>query len=149
MVSEYTPLEQWLYDTGIAMPGAVEEVARRIEASDWLAAHDAEVREAERERAALHAEEGYRMGEHCDDIAKRIRSGEPAEITARPVVAEEPDWEYGVRRRHGADVYPDEHTARWWVGRKGQDGERQWLVRRRPGTAPGEWERMPVEPGAE
>ena len=61
------------------------------------------------------------------------------------VVAEEPEWEYGVRRRHGVDEYADEHTARWWIGRKGQDGERQWLLRRRPGSAPGEWERVPVK----
>lgn len=45
---------------------------------------------AERERAALHAEEGYRLGEHCDDIAKRIRSGEPATIAARPGPQGEP-----------------------------------------------------------
>lgn len=43
-MSEYTPLEQWLYDTGVAMPGDVRRVARKIEASDWLASHDAEVR---------------------------------------------------------------------------------------------------------
>lgn len=94
--------EAFIYDGGESeyydpISGAKEQ--RRIagEIFDrWLAAHDADVREAERERAALHAEEGYRMGEHCDDIAKRIRSGEPAEITARPVVAEEPEaraWE--------------------------------------------------------
>lgn len=66
------------------------------------AAHDAEVRAEERERAALHAEEGYRMEEHCDDIAKRIRSGEPAEIAARPgVVPEEPEGEHVFIERYG------------------------------------------------
>lgn len=45
---------------------------------------------AERERAALHAEEGYRLDERCDDIAKRIRSGEPATIAARPEPQGEP-----------------------------------------------------------
>lgn len=43
-MSGYTPLEQWLYDTGVAMPGDVERIARKIEASDWLAARDAEFR---------------------------------------------------------------------------------------------------------
>lgn len=43
-MSEYTPLEQFLYDSGIAMPGDVRRIARKIEASEWLAAHDAEVR---------------------------------------------------------------------------------------------------------
>ena len=40
---------------------------------------------AERERAARHADEGYRWGENCDDIAKRIRSGEPAVALRVPV----------------------------------------------------------------
>lgn len=33
---------------------------------------------AERARAAAHAREGYRASENCDDIEKRILSGEPA-----------------------------------------------------------------------
>lgn len=74
------------------------------------AAHDAEVRGAERERAALHAEEGYRMEERCDDIAKRIRSGEPAEIAARPgVVAEEPEgrrWFSAAYRAQNGNIIP-------------------------------------------
>ena len=36
----YSDLEQWLYDTGFAFPGAVKRVARMIEKSEWLAAHD-------------------------------------------------------------------------------------------------------------
>lgn len=48
---------------------------------------------AERERAALHAQEGYRMGENCDDIAKRIRSGEPAAIGAPEPQGEPSDTE--------------------------------------------------------
>lgn len=43
-MSDYTPLEQWLYDTGVAMPGDVRRIARKIETSEWLASHDAEVR---------------------------------------------------------------------------------------------------------
>jgi hypothetical protein len=41
-----SPLEQFLYDTGIAMPGEVDRISKQILASDWLATHDAEVRTA-------------------------------------------------------------------------------------------------------
>jgi hypothetical protein len=74
----------------------------------------------------------------------RALAAHDAEVRAG-VVTEEPEWEYGVRRRNGVDEYGSEHWARWHVGRHGQDGERQWVVRRRPGTAPGEWERAPSE----
>lgn len=43
-MDSYSPLEQFLYDTGIAMPGDVRRRAHQIETSDWLAAHDAEIR---------------------------------------------------------------------------------------------------------
>lgn len=46
---------------------------------------------AERERAARHADEGYRHSESCDDIAARIRSGEPA-------VSDAPDHTDGDRK---------------------------------------------------
>lgn len=89
--------------------------------------------------------------ERCAEMPGRIAAleAELAEVRAG-VVAEEPEWEYGVRRRHGVDEYESEQWARWNVGRRGQDGEHQWVVRRRPGTAPGEWERVLVkQEGAE
>jgi hypothetical protein len=61
-MSDYTPLEQWLYDAGVAMPGAVRPLARQIETSDWLAAHDAEKR-AEWEAEQGEMEWGYLSGE--------------------------------------------------------------------------------------
>lgn len=113
-----------------------------------MAAHDAEVRAEERERAALHAEEGYRMEERCDDIAKRIRSGEPAEISARAgVVAEEPDWEYGATGwdpakvpslRESLDGALD--SQRYWIDVVGAPSR---LMKRTPGRKPGPW--VPVK----
>lgn len=44
MTDDYTPLEQWLYDTGIAMPGEVRSMAKSIEHSEWLTARDAQKR---------------------------------------------------------------------------------------------------------
>lgn len=36
MIEGYSELEQWLYDTGFAMPGDVRRKARMIEASPWF-----------------------------------------------------------------------------------------------------------------
>jgi hypothetical protein len=91
-VAEYTPTTEQMRDVFANLTLDSETRERRSIAFDrWLSAHDAEVRASERERAALHAEEGYRWGENCDDIAKRIRSGEPAEIAAREVPVEQGD----------------------------------------------------------
>lgn len=108
--------EAFIHDGGEAeyydpINGAREHRRFAGEAFDrWLAAHDAEVRATERERAALHAEEGYRLEERCDDIAKRIRSGYPAEIAARPgVVAQEPEgrrWFSAAYRAQNGNIIP-------------------------------------------
>lgn len=37
-MDEYSEIEQWLYDTGIAMPGDVRRYARMIESAGWFKA---------------------------------------------------------------------------------------------------------------
>lgn len=32
----YDDLEQWLYDTGLAMPGDVKRIAHTVRAADWF-----------------------------------------------------------------------------------------------------------------
>ncbi|WP_279367358.1 hypothetical protein [Microbacterium testaceum] len=57
----------------VRLRAAIDERLFTLPADDVRAAV-----EAERQRAAAHAREGYRGNENCDDIAKRILSGEPA-----------------------------------------------------------------------
>lgn len=62
-MSDRTPLEQFLYDTGIAMPGDTRRVALQIEASTWLAKVKADAWD---EGHLIHGED-YRHPRQCRD----------------------------------------------------------------------------------
>lgn len=64
--------------------------------------------EAERQRAAAHAREGYRGNETCDDITKRILSGEPA-ANEIPVRTWGPPTD-GVREALAFHLFAEEST---------------------------------------
>lgn len=99
-MSEHTPLEQFLYDTGIAMPGDVRRIARKIEGSEWLAAHDAEVRA---------------RGEYYEGFEEGIKVGR-AEARAG-VVAEEPEWDRAPCRAElwSWDYFNSEAVDPYWM----------------------------------
>lgn len=69
----YTPLEQFLYDSGIAMPGDVRRVARKVEGSDWLAGVIADAKAEALEEAASDTG-GYR-----EWLEQRLNTGPPRE----------------------------------------------------------------------
>jgi len=155
-MSEYTPTTEEVrngFSRSRQMP-QFQSPALQSDFDRWLAAHDAEVRAVERERAALHAEEGYRYEENCDDIAKRIRSGEPAEISARPgVVAEEPEWEIGVSYSTPSGPSIDGYRIRSYMKVESVEKAREFaalverpMIQKRTKAVPaGEWVRVPVD----
>jgi hypothetical protein len=92
------PLEQFLYDTGIAMRGEVKRVAQKIRESDWLRAVEAAVRADQIEKDAEIAWnfhkvddpewglvsdswEGWLPGEVPEAVAAAIRAQLPERST--------------------------------------------------------------------
>lgn len=78
MSADYTPTTTEIREE-VAWRFDGDAEARAKAAFDrWLDEHDAQVKAEERERvvelAARRADEGYRLGEYCDDIARDIRA---------------------------------------------------------------------------
>lgn len=95
-MSEYTPTaeqvrERYVYDEW------VDDEARGPEFDRWLAAHDAEVRAAALHEAAEFIQPwNYDRPDDWTEIARAEASSADALRGLAGVVAEEPEWEYGV-----------------------------------------------------
>jgi len=143
-MSEYTPTtdEMRAFYTaerldGPHLDGFPPPTVKHAEAEfdRWLAAHDAEVRQE---------------GDYHEGFKEGVKVGR---AEAGSVVAEEPEWEYGVGWNYvNAPVpmgtrYPSRESAEDAIRQYPQDQDfgPNYLVRRRPEQPAGPW--IPVEAG--
>ncbi|WP_431785361.1 hypothetical protein [Microbacterium maritypicum] len=123
-------------------PPTVEQAESEFNA--WLAAHDAEVRD----RMAEHAAE--RTNELSTRLAAATR--ELAEARAQ-VVAEEPEWEYGVSYSTPTGPSIDGYRVRSYMKARSVEKAQEFaalvdrpMIQKRTKAVPaGEWVSVPVE----